>query len=477
MPNSSGPRSAAAASKKMPPPSPAASVDAKWPASQSSENKLSSAFALRNSTSPNANQDATSKKATNPGQIKGQHVGGKYAAECGSIALAAASSSSRDSPTSRQLLLPRLGSERAAATHTSIAPEVMARIARLSHSIGGDVMPLCLVLGTGSDLAAFRKGFFHENMAFLSQCLVDFASSPATWQERRAVIKRAMSSWMQENPGWERRCRPLPSEQQMSLLSVTGGVDLTGPHQVDLSQLFGNPSIAIILDDPVLLCAILNNGADVNDLYPCHLWRSPIRRFRFNLLHACVYYDFVDCFNVLMSQKEVDVNSIGDDRGHVLLLCLITAASTRGFTEHTSLSFLRSLVQHPSIDPDGPFPGGDAASTPLWAAIYQLIFLPDDVKPPRRCLAVVKTLIGAGANIRSIIPMFGVSPLHITRALAENETFRRNFFRRLFLEGITTIVPGGDEGLAQRSQQLLDVMQNRPATIINSVARGYLVRR
>jgi len=73
--------------------------------------------------------------------------------------------------------------------------------------------------------------------------------------------------------------------------------------------------------------------------------------------------------------------------------------------------------------------------------------------------------------------MFGVSPLHITRALAENETFRRNFFRRLFLEGITTIVPGGDEGLAQRSQQLLDVMQNRPATIINSVARGYLVRR
>ena len=344
----------------------------------------------------------------------------------------------------------------------------MARIARFSHGIGDDVMPLCLALGPGDDLAVFRKGFFHENMTFLSQCLVDFASSPATRQERRAVTNRAISSWMQENPDWERRCMPLPSGQQMSLLSVTDGADLTRPPQaqVDLSQLFGNPSIAVILDNPVLLCAMLNNGADVNDLYPYHLWRSPIRRT--HLLYTCVFYDSVECFNALMLEKEVDVNSIGDESGQVLLHCLFFAAIATGLTEHTSLSFLRSLVRHPSIDPDEPFSGGDATRTPLRAAIWLLLDL-DDGTPPHRCLAVVQTLIGAGANIQR--ERFGVSPLQFTRTLAEDEAVRRSFLQA------NTAIPGGNEGLAQRSQQLLGVMQTRPATIINSVARGYLVRR
>ena len=310
MSNSSRSRSAAATPKKMPSPSPTASVDAKCSALPSSENEPSSALALRNSTSPNANQ-ATSKKATTPGQIKDHLVAGNDVAKRGSIALAAAASSSRQS------LLPRLGSERAAATHTTIiAPEVMARIARFSHGIGGDVLPLCLALGPGDDLAVFQKEFFHENMAFLSQCLVDFSSwpaRPATLQERRAVTNRAISSWMQENPGWERRCMPLPSAQQMSLLSVTIDVDVVGPHQVDLSQLFGNPGIAVVLDNPVLLCAMLNNGADVNDLYPCRIWRSPI--WRKHLLYICVCYDSVECFNVLMLENEVDVNSTGEESG------------------------------------------------------------------------------------------------------------------------------------------------------------------
>mmetsp|Transcript_8075 Transcript_8075/g.13367 ORF Transcript_8075/g.13367 Transcript_8075/m.13367 type:complete len:104 (-) Transcript_8075:112-423(-) len=38
-------------------------------------------------------------------------------------------------------------------------------------------------------------------------------------------------------------------------------------------------------------------------------------------------------------------------------------------------------------------------------------------------------------------------------------------------------VPGGIEGLGQRCQQMLDVMQTRPATLINSIIQGYLVRR
>lgn len=146
-------------------------------------------------------------------------------------------------------------------------------------------------------------------------------------------------------------------------------------------------------------------------------------------------------------------------------------------TEHTSLSFLRSLVQYPSIDPDEPFPGGDATRTPLWVAVRSTLLGLDDGTHLHRCLAVVQTLIGAGANIqRETMMNVGIdvaqfSPLTLARALAEDETVRH-----LFLQEANAI-PGGDEGLAQRSQQLLDVMQTRPATIINSVARGYLVRR
>ena len=90
----------------------------------------------------------------------------------------------------------------------------------------------------------------------------------------------------------------------------------------------------------------------------------------------------------------------------------------------------------------------------------------------------MQTLIGAGANIqREDMMDFGIdvaqfSPLTLARALAEDEAVRR-----FFLQVLVTTIPNGDEGLAQRSQQLLDVMQTRPATIINSVARGYLVRR
>lgn len=152
-----------------------------------------------------------------------------------------------------------------------------------------------------------------------------------------------------------------------------------------------------------------------------------------------------------------------------LLHCLLTAATMTGFTEHTSLSFLRSLVQHPSIDPDAPFSVGEATLPPLWLAVRFTLFGLDDVTPPHRCLAVVQTLIGAGANIQR--ERFGVSPLQFTRTLAEDEAVRRSFLQA------NTAIPGGNEGLAQRSQQLLDVMQTRPATIINSVARGYLVRR
>lgn len=161
-----------------------------------------------------------------------------------------------------------------------------------------------------------------------------------------------------------------------------------------------------------------------------------------------------------------------------LLHCLLTAATMTGFTEHTSLSFLRSLVQHPSIDPDAPFSVGEATLPPLWLAVRFTLFGLDDVTPPHRCLAVVQTLIGAGANIqREDMMDFGIdvaqfSPLTLARALAEDEAVRR-----FFLQVLVTTIPNGDEGLAQRSQQLLDVMQTRPATIINSVARGYLVRR
>jgi len=177
-----------------------------------------------------------------------------------------------------------------------------------------------------------------------------------------------------------------------------------------------------------------------------------------------------------MMEKEVDVNSIGDESGQVLLHCLFFAAITTGLTEHTSLSFLRSLVRHPSIDPDEPFPGGDATRTPLRAAIWLLLDLFGD-NPPHRCLAVVQTLIGAGANIqRETMMNVGIyvarlSPVALARALAKDEAVRRLYLQEAI------VIPDGDESLAQRSQQLLDVMQTRPATIINSVARGYLVRR
>jgi hypothetical protein len=213
----------------------------------------------------------------------------------------------------------------------------------------------------------------------------------------------------------------------------------------------------------------------VNAFYHDAPGSGPITR-RYHLLWLCMIYESSKCFTLLMSKGEVNVNSAAVHGDGLPQTCLFTFCIANsilpGLEEGPHLSFLRQLAEHSSIDVNATsIDENGSAVTPLE---YAVVAMMKCVGPLRRQISALGILIDAGANPSRGNAFSGLSPIQLVRMMVKHKHLRPLFLR--------VANPSGDadelaDELAERCQQMLEVMETRPATLVNSTIRGYLVRR
>jgi hypothetical protein len=296
----------------------------------------------------------------------------------------------------------------------NFTPELMARVATFVSTSDSELMNVCLAVGPVTS-RIIKHDYLKKNTQYLQRTLkvffdnakrVDVEAVKAKWSAKAGENHLA---WMSINSDWKSNIEEsLIEELRLATKRRIFGSTRRKNHAIDCSTVspylaFNNPAVAIqfgLMD--VLIHLVEEKGIDVNAVK----WTT------FHFMHFYYYFKSEPLLMYTMGSggcpKQIKMYKylLGRDNidfvGKFFDLAL-----------HSGNDFLRSLLDHPRFDVNGPIASiGDDVVTPLAYSVARLHRKSETVD---RLLEALPMLLQAGANPYLACPYSGKTPLEYAR--------------------------------------------------------------